>query len=175
MKPIRLLSTSESIQWNMPREKIHVFSGELSCSIPFKMLGTEEICRYVKPFKGIKLFVTPIFHENKLICLKASFDKGEKIEHYRKILEMLNSTYQNKAYENKEKWNKFSELSLYPINIWIENDSIIELGIHAERFEPVGYLMIVYKEIYEAIYTDSYIHTIGWDPKKYVKKGGSDV
>jgi hypothetical protein len=168
MEPIRLLSTRESIQWNMPLEKLYVFSGELSCSIPFKMLGSEEICRYVKPFKGIQLFVTPVFYEDKLICLKASFDKGEKIENYNKILETLNSTYQNKVCANKEEWNKFGELSLYPVNIWIEDDSIIELGIHAERFEPVGYLMITYKDSYEAVYTDKYIRTIGWDPKKYI-------
>lgn len=168
MEPIRLLSTEKLIKWNLPINKIDVFSTEASCSIPFKMMGTEAICRYIKPIKDIDLFVTPIFHEDKLVCLKASFDCGEKIKNYKTILAELSSIYQNQVYKAEEEWDSFGELSLYPVNIWIEGDSIIEMGIHTERFEPVGYLMVVCKEKYKTIYTDKYIRTIGWDPKKHV-------
>jgi hypothetical protein len=168
MEAIRLLTTNSNIEWGMPDNMLIQFSAEFNCSIPFEMYGEKVICRYEAQFKGIPLYVTPVFDKNALVCLKAFFEHGEMAQQYKSFLDGVLRECGQPVYKLPEEWQD-DRLTAYPCNIWVLEDGILEVGIHEERFVPVGYVMATGKNNYRSIYTDHYISEIGWDPKKYIK------
>jgi len=164
MEAIRLLSTSDKICWEMPIGMLIMFSAEFNCSIPFEMFGEKAICRYGIQLKGVTLYVTPVFNQSGLICLKSFFDHGEKAEQYQLLLGGILSDFGEPVYKVHEKWER-SSLTTYPCNIWVLSDSVLEVGIHEERFIPFGYVTVTEKKNYKDIYTGSYLSRIGWAPK----------
>jgi hypothetical protein len=168
MEAIKLFVTNTKIQWGIPLDDLFLFSAEYKCSIPFDMFGEKAICRYQKSIIGIPLYVTPAFNQKGLFFLKASFDQGEKLENYADLKCEIIKQFGAPQYTVQETWDG-EDLALYPCNIWILSDSILEIGVMEKRFVPVGYASIVRKDCYKEAYTDNYISKIGWDPKKYIK------
>lgn len=166
MEPINLLVSTDKIQWGMPLQNLILFAAEFGCSIPYKFLGQSEICRYEKHFKGIALYVTPVFSQDKLISLRAFFEQGEDLEAYRTVRDGVIAEFGQPVHKVNEEIGP-NGLSRYPHNIWICPDALIEVGIAEQRaFVPLGNMMVTLKSSYKVVYTDRYLAMVNWRPPR---------
>jgi hypothetical protein len=169
MELIKLLVTSDNIKWDMPQENLLLFSAEFSCRIPYNFMGQHEICRYSKILQGVTLYATPVFSENRLVCLKAFFEQGDDLGSYHEVLNGVIAQLGQPIYAVKEELGKQGGLIRYPHNIWIGDDAIAEVGIYTQQSVPFGNILVTQKSRYKGIYTERYLREIGWRPPANLK------